>query len=97
MAKRPVQRKKIVVDPTFFIPDDVEDIVHDPLYDPYQDDLEDDAAEDPDGVGLTAPVVVSIVSQTLRTVKGGNQVVDVVLEVSPIEGAKEYEHRTAKL
>lgn len=97
MANRPVQRKKIVVDPNFYIPADVEDIVHDPLYDPYQDEYEGAEGDNADNVGLTAPVVVEIVSQKLRTVKGGTQVVDVVIEVSSIDGAKDYEHRTAKI
>ena len=59
--------------------------------------------EDPYGSGSTdtttlyPPNSVAVVSQTVRVVSGGTQVVDVVLEVEDVQGAASFEVKVAKV
>ena len=46
---------------------------------------------------MATPLVTGIISQTIRTSPGGNQVVDIVIEVEDIPGAINYDYRIAKV
>ena len=58
--------------------------------------------EDPYGSGtsgttvLYPPNYITVVSQTVRVVSGGTQVVDVLLEVEDVQGAASFEVKVAK-
>lgn len=45
---------------------------------------------------LDVPVLLKIVKQTIRTAKDGRQVSDVVIKVSDVKGATNYEVRITK-
>lgn len=45
---------------------------------------------------LDTPQILSVISQTVRRSPGGNNVIDVVMEVENVAGAAGYEFRVAK-
>lgn len=112
MAKTPVQNGSISVDPMFFIPDGVVGMGYSPASstagstdsseettgvevenaDEAQEGLDYEQALD----HIDTPQIISVISQTIRRGPGGNNVVDVVLEVEDVEGASSYEFRVAK-
>jgi len=65
------------------------------IYDDGEDDGPSDDTPDPDE-GLDTPTEMVILGQTIRTAPGGNQVVDVVIEVDEVPGATDYELRVTK-
>lgn len=50
-----------------------------------------------EGVGPRAPEAFAIVSQTLRTAPGGQQVVDLIIDVTDVPGISEYEFRVTEV
>lgn len=103
MTSYHVKRSTIKIDPMFNIPPGMDEIE-------YKDEIDADSLGEAlfnelygneDGEGEDdlppAPEVIEIVSQKLRRIKGGTDVVDVVFEVEEIEGAAEYELRWVKL
>lgn len=59
--------------------------------------LRDDETTDDDEYGLYAPDYLTVIEQVLRTAPDGTQTVDVVLEVSDVAGARDYELRVTKV
>lgn len=107
MAEPVVTQSITVVDPSFYIPDGVTEFVHEEystvVTTPEEDSdefLTDDSAlmeetlEDTIDEDEIIPVPEIIgVSQILRTSPGGQQVVDVTVEVEDIPGYTKYELR----
>ena len=101
-----------VLDPNFFLPPNVVDLRYlndndtDGLYpdDDLVDDTESDSGLPADGdstvsdptASLLPPANITIVSQTVRPVSGGNYVVDVVIDVEDVPGITSYETRLSK-
>lgn len=109
MAKRSVATKKTLVDPIFALPPGSEDefvytrnitdddVFLDEEFNDVSDITFDDGSDDLNGVELEVPEDFTIVSQAIRYAPGGQQVVDVVIEVEDIEGAIEYEIQVVKV
>jgi hypothetical protein len=107
MARRSVKRNITQIDPTFLIPDGVDEFAYKELVftEDFSEDeiLEDvfleegDTVVDEDEVGLEAPDEVIIVSQKVITSPGGMQTIEVTLEVEDIMGADTYEVRKTLL
>jgi hypothetical protein len=103
MAKRSTSSDKVRIDPIFPIPEGSEDQFVREDMDVLEGNVEsadlsfladfDDSVE----IGLEIPQDFTIVSQTLRRAPGGQQVVDVVIEVPDVIGATNYEIQVAKL
>jgi hypothetical protein len=103
MAKRSTSSDKVRIDPIFPIPEGSEDQFVREDMDVLEGNVEsadlsfladfDDSVE----TGLEIPQDFTIVSQTLRRAPGGQQVVDVVIEVPDVIGATNYEIQVAKL
>lgn len=92
MARRPVTRHTIRLDPSFYIPAGVEDIVYDPNIVVNQNDDEygeGDATDDT--FGLETPSDVTVVSQKVVRASGGQFVIEVTFEVAEVAGADNYE------
>lgn len=103
MARKRVIPDKFVITRDFHIPEGLESVVYEeidtsePIDAEFSDvgtDIMDGVDETPTGGGT--PVDTSgfrVVSQTLRTNKSGEVVVDVVIEINDVKGAVEYEPR----
>ena len=64
----------------------------------YEDYIEyDDGYDDQDDLALDTPEDFQIISQTLRRGPGGQQVVDIVIQVEDIAGATNYEIQVTKV
>lgn len=98
---------KIVLDPRFPIPEGAEsEFEHDSRITLNEDELvieydeneyvegDSDASDLPDTV-LDTPESITIVSQKLRRAPGGQNVIDIVIEVGDIDGAVDYEIQIA--
>lgn len=96
MARKPVRRHKIVVDPSFFIPEGAEGVYLDDTVvfeeDNFEDIEEDSTVEEG---GLDFPKDIKVLSQKLIRAPGGQQSVEVVFEFSPVTGASDYEIKIA--
>lgn len=108
MTKRSIVQTKTFVDPMFYIPDgavefeysegelNVPDSFGEFVDGEYYD--EDDSS---DGIDYSEspeiPTILRVVSQTLRTDRGGKQVVDVVVEIEEGRDADKHEIRVTKL
>ena len=98
-----MSRDKRYIDPLFYIPEGIppevwayneEDGVQ---YDEEVDIFESvDEGEDSEDDGLLTIDNLTIVSQTLRRLKDGSLVVDMVVQVDDIPGATKYEFRITK-
>ncbi len=108
MAKRPqraVKRDIKTLDPLFFLPEGVDELEFDRggvfIDEDANVNLIDDIEVDVDpGVPggpqqLTTPRILGIVSQTIKTQSNGAQTVTVVLDVSDVVGATNYEFKVA--
>lgn len=103
MVKRTTSSDRVILDPIFSIPDGAEDTFE---YNKELDDVEfsegdvfdyieeDDEEEE---YGLATPTEFSIVEQKIRRAPGGQQVVDIVLEIEDIDGATNYEVQVTKV
>lgn len=96
MAERKGERDEIVLDAIFDNPENVDEFVYDATE-------PDNTAEAGEGgtvemdFTLPTPEVLRIISQNVRKNKKGDQVVDVIFEVSDIEGIDKYEFRVTKI
>lgn len=107
MAKRLASYKKTVIDPTIAIPLGAEDeFEHDLTSFAISDELEDNTSidisedfviEESDDPGILTPESVTIISQKIRRAPGGQNVVDLIIEVGDLEGAITYEMRIVKV
>lgn len=98
MAKAPVKRVETVLDPTFFIPEGVDEYVYDPSYqDGPEDEGEGDIPQDDTPDAPEVPDEFTIISQTIRGIGGGKQVVDVVAEVPVGNNVVRIEYRLTKV
>lgn len=103
MATNAPKPTEIVIDPSFLIPDGVSELVHGEgnlvitqgEEDPYTlgpDEYLVDPGELYDIPSLIdVPTNFTVVEQIIRTVQGGMQVVDVVIDVEDVPGAQNYE------
>lgn len=102
MARKAVTPATLKVDRNFYIPDGLESVEYDS-----NDPTDDSAAEavvgsseggeaGGEGAGVLVPDRLKIISQTLRTNKGGEMVVDVVVEVPDVKGVIKYDLRVTK-
>jgi len=112
MARRAVKEQKDAINPVFFIPDGVEELeysdtgitlsadeVDENEFDVDIDIDTSDSSESPDNNDagdLEVPQVLDVFSQTVKTNASGNDVVDVVFDVSPVSGVTSYEIRYVK-
>ena len=103
MAKRSVSRRKIEIDPMFFIPEGMDDFVYTERNNLKPDDFQDtdadityDIDDGGDSTDPETPNIIGIVSQTPRRTKDGHVVIDVVIEVEDIDGVTKYEIRHTK-
>lgn len=109
MSNRPIRRKVESIDPMFNIPDGVDELVHDEdasdnaNYAEGSQEFSEGIIEDElvgeeiiEEDGIPAPVILSVFSQVLRTLKSGDERVDVVLKVEDIVGVDKYEFRVSK-
>lgn len=103
MAKRSVTRRKIEIDPMFFIPEGMDDFTYSDRNDLKPDDFADndpdityDIDDGGDSTDPQTPNILGIDSQTLRRTAAGHVLVDVVLLVEDIEGVSNYEVRITK-
>lgn len=110
MASKPVIRSKTELDPMFFIPEGVEELVYNDEFETtepseeevevsYSDYSDEYDVEDDNNYyeGPATPEIIGVVSQTIRRLPSGQQVVDVVIEVSDVAGAENYEVRVTKV
>lgn len=82
---------------TFAVEDSAQDVLESD-YDVYYEDYEyDDGSGDDNGEELVSPEDFTIVSQTIRRGPGGQQVVDIVVEVEEVFGATNYEIQVVKI
>lgn len=109
MTRRSVSPDRVKVDPLFYIPSGAEDNFvytrentdEDYLTDYIEEEITDIEFEDVSGEEeseeLASPEVLGIISQTVRTGPGGQQVVDVVFEIDDVDGATNYEIQVTKI
>lgn len=105
--KRSVKRDTKDLDPLHFLPDGVDELTFDRggiFIDEDADvNLIDDIEVDvdpgiPGGSGqLASPRILGIYSQDIKTQANGAQVVSVILQVSEVAGAANYEFKVARL
>jgi hypothetical protein len=110
MSKRSVRRTETILDPAFFIPEGVDELVYDDNDEFSSEEeellLDDTDVLDPDiiigdettddSAAVPVPEDITIVSQKLGTGPGGQQVVDVVVNVKNIAGVEKFEFRITK-
>lgn len=72
----------------------IEFVGADPDEDGFSDHADDDSSE---SGKVYPPDYMNVVSQTVRTLKGGGQVVDVVIELPDLVGGDKYEMRLTKI
>lgn len=95
MARRAVTQRAQEISHNFYIPEGLED-----SFSYSENDGDDDDLDVPGGFGnegVAIPDSLVVISQTLRTLKNGQEVVDVVFEVENIPGATKYELRVTKV
>lgn len=64
----------------------------------YADEIDyDEGYDDEDDVALETPETFNIIAQTLRRAPGGQQVVDIVVDVDDVAGATNYEIQVTKI
>lgn len=103
MSDIPVKRVTTEVDPTFFIPDGVDEIIYteeDNIGEVFNEDFSLDGEGETvteDSGRLPAPDTFKIISQDTHKIKGGQKVVDIVAQVETIRGAVKYEIRVTKI
>jgi hypothetical protein len=111
MAKRSTSSDKVILDPRFSIPDGAEDqFVHDDMESLNLEDQEnvesadlsflteyDDGYDDLDANALDVPDGFTIVSQVIRRAPGGQQVVDIVVDIPDVSGAVNYDVQVVKM
>lgn len=113
MATTPVQRQVTPIDPMFPIPEGTDELVYgtnsgiDPSrqqtgpVDSYTGSpIDPNYIPQPDTDGqvfVPTPDIIGIVSQQVRRAPSGENVIDVVLEVSDVVGATKYEFRVTKI
>ena len=113
MASTPVQRKVTPIDPMFPIPEGTDELVYgtsseiDALrqgngpVDSYTGTPIDPSQTTPGQVigqvDVPVPDIVGVVSQQVRRAPSGENVIDVVVEVSEVVGAIRYEFRVTKI
>ena len=105
MAEKATRRDVTEIDPMFHVPDGVDELVYSEFYESGQDpaELEEDFIEDNDedyndySDAPDTPIILGVVSQTLRTTKAGTQRVDLVIEVEEVDGLDKYDIRVAKV
>lgn len=113
MASTPVQRQVTPIDPMFPIPEGTDELVYgdasgiDPNrqqtgpVDAYTGSpIDPSFIPEPDTEGqvfVPTPEIVGIVSQQVRRAPDGTNVIDVVIEVSDVVGATNYEFRVTKI
>lgn len=95
MAKRPLKRTKVEIDPMFHIPDGVDELFYAEYETTGQEDIQEEVVADPPD--LDAPVIIGIVKQEVRKLKSGAHVIDVIIEVEDFPEALSYEIRKDKL
>lgn len=103
MSNRPIRRKIQTIDPMFNIPEGVDELIHD---EDASDDANDAEGSQEFSEGVIedeevddrppTPKILGIVSQTIKTLKSGDERVDVVLDVEDIVGVDKYEFRVSK-
>jgi len=59
-------------------------------------DYTDDGYDDQEQIILETPEIFVVFSQSLKRAPGGQQVVDVVLQIEDIDGAEDYEIQVVK-
>lgn len=93
---RPVSTPKVVLDPLFDIPLDVNEAEYSDseITVNFDESEGSDFSLGTDQPGVPTNLVIS--KQTIRTTKAGNQVVDVVLSFDSVENAVDYEVRYVK-
>lgn len=110
MASTPVQRSVTKINPMFPIPEGTDEFEYGDVNAnitseqvefseaPIEDEAYADSSEVYDSpMKLETPTILSIVSQTIRRGPGGNNVVDLVLEIEGGTGpVQSYEFRVAK-
>lgn len=95
MARNPVKRAEIVIDPAFNIPEGVDELVYaDVFLESPEDGTSEDIPDDDDTPDV--PDTFTIISQTLVEGTGGAQFVDIVAEVEDVVGVVRYEYRLTK-
>lgn len=113
MASTPVQRQVTPIDPMFPIPEGTDELVYgtasgiDPArqgtgpVDAYTGSpIDPNFIPQPDSGGqvyVPTPEIIGIVSQQVRRAPSGENVIDVVVEVSDVVGATKYEFRVTKV
>jgi hypothetical protein len=103
MAQRSVRRAATEIDPMFEIPEGVDELVYiDEGYEVDDDELDGtgdgtisivDETDGSQGPETIAPYIKGIIEQIVRRQADGSQVIDVVLDVTDIFGANDYEVR----
>ncbi len=98
-------------DPNIFLPEELKDaVMAEPVSDSEiidqnavidiqfetLDDIDSSLDEESVNDDIEAPDEITIISQTTRTAPDGRQVVDVVIDVSDVEGAMNYDVRITK-
>lgn len=108
MAKKSIKTGVTQLDPMFYIPEGVEELAYveeggvgqylDEDSQDYGDfDIPEDEDVDPNAE-LGTPEILEIISQTVRNgLRGAPNVIDVVFDVSDVEGADKYEFRIVKM
>ena len=113
MTTTPVQRNVTPIDPMFPIPEGVDELVYgtnsgiDPArqgtgpVDSYTGSIVDpNYFPQQEGIGqvvVPTPEIIGIVSQQVRRAPSGDNVIDVVIEVSEVVGTTKYEFRVTKI
>jgi len=111
MARRAVREQNEPINPVFFIPDGVDDLAYtnDAPITVTPDDIDENEFEvdididnsdpsesDDPGDSLETPQVLDVFSQTIRMASAGNEVVDVVFDITEVMGVSNYEIRVVK-
>lgn len=112
MANNPVQKTVKTLPNSFYIPDGVTEFEYGDVDDVFVDgdtttdenvsDLSDILVDYdvsvvlPDNL-IPIPENVTILSQTMRTAPGGQQVVDLIIQVDDIDGVDHFEPRATKV
>lgn len=111
MASTPVQRKVTPIDPMFPIPAGTDELVYattsaldsmrlDGPVDSYTGNpIDPNQSQLPvmGQIDVPTPSIIGVVSQQVRRAPSGENVIDVVLEVSEVVGAIKYEFRVTKI
>lgn len=88
-------RDTLFINPSFDIPDGVEEMVVDTEVLPILEDDSPDPSTVPDG-GLEVPDYIEIIEQIVHINADGSKTIDVVIEVEDIGGLVQYDVRLTK-